>query len=61
MTSPQDWGKQEAPKFLADVLAHINQSRRREEPVDLCEDLCKALNKTWIAHFAYLPGLARKR
>jgi gamma-glutamylcyclotransferase (GGCT)/AIG2-like uncharacterized protein YtfP len=53
MTSPQDWWKQEAPNFLADVLAHINQSRRREEPVDRCDGLCKALNKTWNAHFVY--------
>jgi gamma-glutamylcyclotransferase (GGCT)/AIG2-like uncharacterized protein YtfP len=35
------------------VLAHINHSRLREQPVDRCEDLRKALNKTWNAHFAY--------
>lgn len=53
MSSHPVWWKQEASKFLADVLAHVNQSRRREEPVDRCEDLCKALNKTWNAHYAY--------
>src|SRR3954471_23475548 len=49
----QPWGGGEAPRFLADALAHINRSRRREESVDRCEDLCKALNKTWNAHYAY--------
>jgi gamma-glutamylcyclotransferase (GGCT)/AIG2-like uncharacterized protein YtfP len=53
MDALQPWWKVEAPRFLADALAHINRSRRREEPVDRCEDLCKALNKTWNAHYAY--------
>lgn len=49
----QPWWRVEAPRFLSDALAHINRSRRREEPVDRCEDLCKALNKTWNAIYAY--------
>lgn len=53
MDFTQPWWKEEAPRYLAEVLAHINQSRRRDEPVDRCEDLCKALNKAWNAHFAY--------
>lgn len=53
MNLSPNWWKDEAPRFLVDVLAHVNQSRSREEPVDRCEDLCKALNKTWNAYFSY--------
>lgn len=53
MDALQLWWEVEATKFLADALAHINRSRRREETVDRCEDLCKALNKAWNAHYAY--------
>ena len=53
MNESHPWWKEEAPRFLADTLAHINYANRRREPVDRCEDLCKALNKTWNAHFAY--------
>jgi gamma-glutamylcyclotransferase (GGCT)/AIG2-like uncharacterized protein YtfP len=53
MSESQVWWKDEAPRFLTGVLAHINQSRRRHESVDRCEDLFKALNKTWNAHFTY--------
>src|SRR4051812_14615528 len=63
MDALQPWWKVEAPRFLADALSHINRSRRREEPVDRCEDLCKALNKTWNAYFSYRrrhSGLTKK-
>jgi gamma-glutamylcyclotransferase (GGCT)/AIG2-like uncharacterized protein YtfP len=53
MSTLQVWWMEEAPKFLSDVLSHINQSRYREELVDRCENLCKALNKTWNAYYAY--------
>jgi gamma-glutamylcyclotransferase (GGCT)/AIG2-like uncharacterized protein YtfP len=35
----------------------------REEPVDRCEDLCKALNKTWNAYYSFRKrhgGLTKK-
>ncbi len=53
MSTSQVWWKEEAPRFLGSALAHINQSRCREEPVDRCEDLCKALNKTWSAYYLF--------
>lgn len=63
MDGPQPWWVEEAPRFLDDALAHINASCRRDEPVDRCEDLCKALNKAWNAHHAYRKrhgGLSEK-
>ena len=53
MSKSQAWWMAEAPRFLADVLVHINQSKYREETVDRCEDLCKALNKTWNAYYLF--------
>lgn len=53
MNESHPWWLEEAPRFLDDTLAHINQANRRTDAVDRCEDLCKALNKTWNAHFAY--------
>ncbi len=39
--------------WLLEALGHVNQARRRVEPVDRCEDLCKALNKTWNGFYAH--------
>lgn len=39
--------------WLVEALGHVNQSRRRVEPVDRCEDLCKALNKTWNGFYVH--------
>jgi gamma-glutamylcyclotransferase (GGCT)/AIG2-like uncharacterized protein YtfP len=51
--SRRHWWKEEASRFLAAALAHVNRSRRRDNPVDRCEDLSKALNATWNAHYSY--------
>ncbi len=63
MSTSQVWWKEEAPRFLGSALAHINQSRCRKEPVDRCEDLCKALNTTWNAyyHFRKRHGLLTEK
>ncbi|MCC6899215.1 MAG: gamma-glutamylcyclotransferase [Polyangiaceae bacterium] len=47
-----DWVSSDEP-WLLEALGHVNQSRRRVEPVDRCEDLCKALNKTWNGFHAH--------
>ena len=63
MNASQPWWKEEAPRFLNETLSHLNQSRQREEPVDRCEDLCKALNKTWNAYYSFRKrhgGLTQK-
>jgi gamma-glutamylcyclotransferase (GGCT)/AIG2-like uncharacterized protein YtfP len=47
------WWQQESPTFLNDTLAFINSSRLRHEAIGRCDDLCKALNRTWNAYFLY--------
>lgn len=47
------WLSEEAPAFLAEVLAFINGSMQAEDPVGRCDALSKALNKTWNAYFRY--------
>ena len=47
------WWQQESPYFLNETLAFINSSRTRDEAIGRCEELSKALNKTWNAFFQY--------
>lgn len=47
------WWQQESPYFLNETLAFINSSSSRDEAIGRCEELCKALNKTWNAFFQY--------
>jgi hypothetical protein len=47
------WWQLEARHFLNDTLAFINASRSNDEAVGRCEELCKALNKTWNAFFQH--------
>src|SRR5262249_24124366 len=53
MNALNPWWKDESLSFLNDALAHLNRSRRRVEPVGRCDDLCKALNKTWNAYYSF--------
>ena len=41
------------PSFLNATVAFVNSSRSRDEDIGRCEELCKALNKTWNAFFQY--------
>ena len=43
----------QSPYFLNETLAFINSSRSREDAIGRCEELCKALNKTWNAFFQH--------
>jgi hypothetical protein len=53
MSSPGAWWQQEARLFLNETLAFINSSRSRVDSIGRCEELCKALNKTWNAFFQH--------
>ena len=53
MSEPDPWWQQESRHFLNDTLAFINASRLRNEAIGRCDELCKALNKTWTAFFQY--------
>jgi hypothetical protein len=53
MSEPCSWWQQEARHFLNDTLAYINASRSRDEAIGRCDELCKALNKTWTAFFQH--------
>jgi hypothetical protein len=53
MSAPGSWWQQEARYFLNETLAFINSSRSRVDSIGRCEELCKALNKTWNAFFQY--------
>jgi gamma-glutamylcyclotransferase (GGCT)/AIG2-like uncharacterized protein YtfP len=53
MTDERSWWRQEGSSFLNDTLAFINSSRSRGEAIGRCDDLCRALNKTWTAFFQY--------
>ena len=37
--------------FLNGTFPFINASRLRNEAIGRCDELCKALNKTWTAFF----------
>jgi len=53
MNDALPWWQQESPHFLTETLAFINASRSRDEAIGRCDELCKALNKTWNAFFEY--------
>ncbi len=53
MTGTPIWWEEESLHFLDETLAFVNSSRSREEPIGRCDDLCKALNKTWNAYYCY--------
>lgn len=53
MSNTLHWWQQESPYFLNETLAFINSSRSREDAIGRCEDLCKALNKSWNAFFQF--------
>lgn len=53
MSDEVPWWLQEANHFLNDTFAFMNSSRSREDSISRCEDLCKALNKTWNSFFQY--------
>jgi len=53
MSEPGSWWQQESSHFLNDALAFINASRSSDESIGRCEELCKALNKTWNAFFQH--------
>jgi gamma-glutamylcyclotransferase (GGCT)/AIG2-like uncharacterized protein YtfP len=53
MNETNSWWQQESAYFLNETLAFINSSRTRDEAIDQCGELCKALNKTWNAFFQY--------
>jgi hypothetical protein len=53
MTNTEVWWQKQSPYLLDETLAFINSSRSRDEASGRCEDLCKALNKTWNAFFQY--------
>ncbi|MGA7496308.1 MAG: hypothetical protein WBX00_06215 [Isosphaeraceae bacterium] len=53
MSDQSSWWQQESRHFLNDTLAFINASRSSDEAIGRCEELCKALNKTWNAFFQY--------
>ncbi len=53
MSDLSPWWQPEARHFLNDTLAFINASRSNDEAIGRCEELCKALNKTWNAFFQH--------
>jgi hypothetical protein len=53
MNGTTRWWQQESAYFLNETLAFINSSRTRDEAIGRCEELSKALNKTWNAFFQY--------
>ena len=53
MSDLSNWWQPEARHFLNDTLAFINASRSNDEAISRCEELCKALNKTWNAFFQH--------
>jgi hypothetical protein len=53
MSDLSPWWQPEAHHFLNDALAFINASRSNDEAIGRCEELCKALNKTWNAFFQH--------
>ena len=53
MSDPGSWWRQEARYFLNEALAFINASRSSGEAIGRCEELCKALNKTWNSFFQH--------
>lgn len=53
MTATPIWWQDESLHFLDDTLSFINSSQSRDEPVSRCDDLCKALNRTWNAFFQH--------
>lgn len=58
MTNTELWWRQSP--FLNDIVAFINNSKSRGEceTVSRCDDLCKALNKTWNAYRRFSEGNA---
>lgn len=59
MSAPGSWWQQEARFFLNETLAFINSSRSRDDSIGRCEELCKALNKTWNAFFQHRPDAGK--
>ena len=53
MNGTNRWWQQESAYFLNETLAFINSSRTRDEAIGRCEELCKAMNKTWNAFFQF--------
>ena len=46
------WSKPEL-QFLNDVIAFWNSARRQDDSISRCDDLCKAMNKVWTAHYQH--------
>lgn len=53
MNNPLKWWTEIGDRFLSESLAFINSSAKHTDPIQRCDALCKALNKTWTEHYRY--------
>ena len=53
MNTFNPWWSEISLSFLDETITHVNTAGSRRDPVGHCDDLCKALNKLFNAHYLY--------